>query len=426
MTHPTPASLAGLHIDYPRLGDRPGKYSLDVVGWVVGAAVPVKRIEVRCESFLVRAADVWMPRPDVAGHFREQPGMSETTLTTSATSGFHAAVSVIGLPPRFDLRVEAVLADGSRSPLGAVCGMHDPLNASLQPRLQPVISSHLPRSGSTWLMQMLAGHPGIAVHRRYPFEACVAVHAMRTFQTLSAPCNPPQKGDVAQTRTATHSVSALPFYCAHEDPHMHAWLREEHVERFARFTLDTVDAFYAEVASTQGKAAVQYFGEKVFTSNHIAGTFAELYGGLKEVFLVRDFRDVTCSGHSFFNRGVRADAGHSLEEQLMGVRQRLADLLTGWRSRSSKAHVMRYEDLVRNTGETLRALLDYLDLDSSPELVNELMEKTRNTPERELHQTSGDALRSIGRWRRDMNAAHQALAHEHLGEGLREFGYDDG
>ena len=427
MQSPGSSGLQGFHLDFPRVGEQPDKFSFDIAGWVVGRNAPVRRVEVLDSHEVVRSTEVWMPRPDVADHMARQPAATDAALQAAKTSGFQACVSVVGLLREFELRVEAVLSDDSRAPLGTVRGRKEPVRASFQPRLQPIITSHLGRSGSTWLMHLLGEHPAIVVHRRYPFEACMAVHAVRAFDVLTTPCNPPRAADVDGMRTARDSISSVPLYCRHEDPHMHGWLRGEYVDRFANFTVETMDAFYLEVAATQGKKEAKYFAEKAgFYSGHIAQPLIELCPGTREIFLIRDFRDVTSSAKSFWERPAVPHEIKSIETRIEEQAIRASRLLEEWRARSSRAHLVRYEELVQRPVETLRDLLDYLELDNEPALVEQIIEKTAQTPALENHQTAGGPLRSIGRWRRDMNPAQQALSSELLGSALRAFGYQDG
>jgi hypothetical protein len=112
----------------------------------------------------------------------------------------------------------------------------------------------------------------------------------------------------------------------------------------------------------------------------------------------------------------------------------VADLQRSWQARSDRAHLVRYEDLVLEPNETLTSMLDYLELDSSPGTVNEVLargsEEVLTLPgfsyeasEIAAHRTLPDPKATIGRWRSDGDGSLRALAEEVFGEALREFGY---
>jgi hypothetical protein len=50
---------------------------------------------------------------------------------------------------------------------------------------------------------------------------------------------------------------------------------------------------------------------------------------------------------------------------------------------------------------------------------------TKTTELQHQHQTSADLNASIGRWRRDLGTALQAVCQEAFGDVLAGFGYDD-
>ena len=76
--------------------------------------------------------------------------------------------------------------------------------------------------------------------------------------------------------------------------------------------------------------------------------------------------------------------------------------LAGWEI--DLPHVLRYEDLIKNPQENLRRLLSYADLDSSPAIVERMVAAGAiDSCERRAHRTTEHGLRSVGRYRRDMN-----------------------
>ena len=94
----------------------------------------------------------------------------------------------------------------------------------------------------------------------------------------------------------------------------------------------------------------------------------DIYPKAREVFLVRDFRDMISSiltfnkkrGYAAFGR----DEVTSDEAYVKRMRFSALRLLRNWKNRANKAFLLRYEDLFNDTDTTLGSLLDYLSLDS--------------------------------------------------------------
>jgi hypothetical protein len=105
-----------------------------------------------------------------------------------------------------------------------------------------------------------------------------------------------------------------------------------------------------------------------------------------------------------------------------------------WRTRGDQAHLVRYEDMVTRPNETLTALLEYVGVDSSPQVVEHLLKQgAEDAPELpgatadrglvETHRTIADPKETIGRWRQDGGDSREDLYWEAFGEVLEEFGY---
>jgi hypothetical protein len=85
---------------------------------------------------------------------------------------------------------------------------------------------------------------------------------------------------------------------------------------------------------------------------------------------------------------------------------------------------VRYEDMILRPAETVKALLDYLELDDSAERVRAMTETVGYTPpEMAEHLTAADISASIGRWRQDLSADVPRACHEDFEEALATFGY---
>jgi hypothetical protein len=425
-----PGELYGSYIEAPQPGAKGDEYVLHLKGWVLGRTSTVRAVGVRYRpqpshaagDRLLRTTAIRGRRPDIEAAFPQRGGVD---------AHFEALVGVIGLSPEFELHLAAVLQDGTRVPIGSVRVRHKPLRTGFQPRFQPLAVTCLGRTGTTLLMSVLAAHPEIVLERRFPYEQSPAKYWIHLLKVLSEPANFIQSSHPDTFHDDLWSVGHNPFYddavAATHDQHRQ--LGKEQIERLADFCQRSIDDWYSVVARMQDQPDARYFAEKHMWPNHIATLTAELYPRGKEVFLVRDFRDMACSilafdqkrGFAGFGRLESKTEEEYLSEVLRPAALRLYD---GWRERRDRAHLVRYEDLVLEPRATVRSLLAYLDLDDSDASVESLLAGVREeTPALDYHRTSADARSSIGRWRREQGDTFGAVCNELFGEVLAEFGY---
>jgi hypothetical protein len=417
---PQDRRLQAVHLDLPITGRQSSPYSFELAGWVVPADVPVGAVELRCDGVTVHRGAAGKRRPDVVAHLRDAGGWTPDALQAAEMSGFHEGVNVVGLPEVFELQVDVVFQDGSRAALAVLNGRRGPLRIERQPALRPIMVMHVARSGSTFLMRLLSRHPAIAVLPRHPLEACMASYAARLFSTLATPCPAPGNREVGMMAETSGLVGPLPFCCEAEAPGAQNWMRDGHVRRIAEFAVGAMDDFYRETVRGLGREGCVFFAEKFFARTGLACVLAELCPGAKEVFLVRDFRDVLCSRLP----GIPAERRKPLEEKLGWVARDAHRLVERWRRVAGKAVLVRYEDLILKPEAALAELFKQLGLDHSSETVRRILAENSDDEEcRSMHGSSPDPVQSVGRWKRDLSPERQAFFTSELAVPLREFGY---
>jgi glycosyltransferase involved in cell wall biosynthesis len=137
-TLPLPGSLLGRSIDRPGSRMVARAEAVEVEGWVIGRRSPVRAIEVLSRGEPLARLPVDAPRPDVAAAF---PSLEE-----SRQCGFRGNVNILHRSGRLDLPMRAVLADGTRVPIGLVRSIRTwPESASLGSR--PLVSVVIPCYG---------------------------------------------------------------------------------------------------------------------------------------------------------------------------------------------------------------------------------------------------------------------------------------
>jgi hypothetical protein len=206
------------------------------------------------------------------------------------------------------------------------------------------------------------------------------------------------------------------------------------VEALASFCHSRIDGFYRDLALRNGQTNAICFAEKSqpgFGAGYPASVpslLSEVYPDLREVVLVRDFRDMICSwlafGRKYGPQFAQRPLGMTDEDYIRFWGGVVGKLVRHWEARSESAYLLRYENLIREPHETIERLLSYAGVDSGPATVQALV-TTLSKGEREFDRqaTSKSAPASIGRWQRDLSDDLQELSNEVFGPALECFGY---
>lgn len=415
------ALLWGCHIELPVPGGQTEVYAMGVEGWALGRSSPAVAVELVNAETLFRHIPIGVERADIAVQYPTVPDVEN--------SGFRARINVLGLRPEFELFVRVVLQDKSRIPIGVIRGRRRSLRSGSQPKLQPLMVTTYGRTGSSWLMRLLGQHPQILTYRPFAYEPRVGSYWMRILEALSEPAS------YLQTLNTTLSDEYWWLgqeYSAPEmvipDPQIQQWLGRNNIEELATFCLDRIEEFYDRVSILQEQSDAVYFAEKYSSATFAHTLIQDLYARPREIFLIRDLRDMVCSILAFNAKQKTISFGRELvssDEEFIGqVRLHALDLLQNYKSRSSQAHLLRYEDLILRPVETLSTLLEYLGLDLAPSTVEGMIQRaSEETPSMRQHRTSPDPEESIGRWRHDLDPSLQAVCQEAFGDILEELGY---
>jgi hypothetical protein len=433
--------LAEFSIDLPAVGpgSRAGHFTL--AGWAIGAEAPVLSIELVCNGHPFKLVQLRVERPDALASFESDPPRSTSAAAQGHLCGYWGEVGTLGLPPHFDLLVNAVLLGETldqriRVPVARLRGRRTTWRPHAEALRQPLMLTSLGRSGSTWLMRLLSEHPEITTTRQHPYEVRPAVYWMHAMKVLSDPAD----HNLSTAPDAFEDVGTVigpspydhPDFATRDDPStgLAASFGAANLSDLDAFCKARIDGTYAAVEASQDRARTRFFVEKM-QPTHVQNIFWEIYDDPREVILVRDLRDVICSGLSFdAKRDTQAFAprDRSLDETWMhnmvdrGIVRRIVD---AWQERSDRALLLRYEDVILRPEQTLAEVFEYVGVAADTEGVAGVLSRASvDTDEARAHRTSPDPRSSVGRWRSEFDARTQALATEILGESLEALGYE--
>jgi glycosyltransferase involved in cell wall biosynthesis len=200
----------------------------------------------------------------------------------------------------------------------------------------------------------------------------------------------------------------------------------------AAWARDQITEFYAVVGEQEGKVDAAVFVEKAPMGRRRLELLDDLLPRTKEITMFRDPRDTLCSILAYAARNPRAalvsrEPG-THEEYLEELAASFRGLLAECREREGETLIVRYEDLVREPVTTLEAILDHLEVESSAERAEALLDgAARGEGRLERHRTSGEAAeQSIGRWTRDLDPGLRSRSAEIFGDVLDDLGYKGG
>lgn len=422
--------ITAAYLDCPQTGPVDGCV-FEVSGWVASTA-PVAHLEFIHDGIVIARCVPTLPRPDVASVSGSPPPV-----------GFWKAIGTVGLAPAFTIWMRAVFEDGQQAFIAEIRGRQQ-LTSPFTASMQPIMVTSAGRSGSTWLMRMLAEHPDIIVHEQFPYESFICSYWMHFLNVLATP------GDNSQVESLqfwqhSNRLPPFPYFFvapSHRDdptgaqPILDRWYFDQ-VEELAGVAQAAVESFYRKYASERKHTKPAFFAEKIVPAGHCRWIMQQLYPRAREIYLVRDPRDYLASVLAFNARihgqleetqltgfdGFGRELVETDEQYIDVIRSSMLSFTELWRRRSQYSTLVRYEELIRSPTEQIRAMLDALELDSSASIVDSMVKAgNKSTGDVDLHRTSTDASSSIGRWKRDLEPRLQTLCDEAFGGLLDELG----
>jgi hypothetical protein len=414
--------LIGFNIDSPASGETLDYFWLPLAGWCLPSVDRPVHIVVTHAGVPVQALPVNGSRPDLAEVFPQ--------VVHANRCGFSAAVSVARLPEQFELAVAAGVA-GSSLELATIWARRRRFEPLAAGRLAPLALTTLGRTGSTLIATLLSNHPAVVALDPAKHDSRPLAYWLEVATSLGQPSSSrrivdsdPSGGDwwTGQQHVSNEALRRI------ASP-VRRWLGASALERLLHFSVETAFDFVWQVARLSGQCGAQYALEKCGPT-YVPRLMKELCPGAKEIFLVRDFRDMFASMSAFNKKRGYAAFGRekaaSDEEFLLRLRSDAERLARSWRERRESSLLLRYEDAVRRPEDVLAQAVTYLEIDASAALMRQVVRRAGDALARAggRHQTTADPEQSIGRWRCDLDPSLRELANETFSDLLEEFDYE--
>lgn len=403
-----------------------GEISRDTVvfaGWIhSGIGQTLEEVCLRYNNFTVAVTSVSLSRPD-AETYLKQIGIASPT----EACGFHGEFGFSLLPSPVTVDVTVREASGQYFPIYQLTVEH---NTELQPRrfsIRPLLLTTLGRTGSTWLSALLALHPEVVCQTEA--EPRLGLYWLSVLSAVSQPGSFLRKYDALDLSDSQWWLGGQGVHSGiiRSDDETERQLGFVSAQRFSQFVGVELSAHYRAIALRQGKVP-SFFLEK-YLPNLYPELMSRVIMDSKEIFLVRDWRDMVASIGSYSLKrgmdlfGTTRAAGRSVQirDQVDAVEM----MRVSWGQRQDTALLVRYEDLVTDLPGQIERIFRYLQVDTNLATLSLVLENwIGRSSDFEEHRTTPSLSASIGRWKTDLSPEDGALASELYHDSLVCFGYE--
>lgn len=284
-----------------------------------------------------------------------------------------------------------------------------------------------PRSGSTWLLNLLSSHPSVIRLNEPLIGAHLGVYTSDAIGVPSA-----ELGDESALLFESSKDRSDYFF---SDRYSHVW--RPALQRFLLTRIRT------QIVETPSERPVR--DRRVVIKEPNGSQAAELILGVlpssRLLVLARDGRDVVDSvldahqPNSWATTVIKRDAMMSPAERLNLLRvqslrwvaRTRAVLRAFERHDPSRRYLVRYEDLLARTSEALRPIFDWMQVPMTGEAVADISERLafEKVPAAERGSGRFHRAASPGLWRHNLTADEQREAARVMGPTLASLGYPD-
>jgi hypothetical protein len=283
-----------------------------------------------------------------------------------------------------------------------------------------------PRSGSSWLLQLLASHPAVVQVN----EPLIGGY-LGPIISESTNVNPDELELSNFTLLRAERDKPESFFSTQFEDAWSPALGELIVERLLAHTL----RYPSEVSPSRTIVAI-----KEPNGSQSADVLMSALPESRLLFLLRDGRDVVDSELAASMKGgwlsvsIPGVSGISEDERVDFVRRsaykwlwRTEVVEEAFRTHAGPKHLMRYEELLADPAGQMRTAFDWLDLRVDDSELSRWIESRsfENVPAEARGPQGFFRAARPGMWRESLTAEEQAVVEAIIGPKVRELGYDD-
>lgn len=272
------------------------------------------------------------------------------------------------------------------------------------------------RSGSTWLLRMLAKLDGVV-----PIDDPHLGHHLGVWRPIP----------LAWATSEEEPELATLLELKGEEPGY--FFSEQHRESWWEPLRGLIQARFESQAGAEAPAGLTYVVKE--PGSHVAPLLCELFPRSKLIFLLRDGRDVVDSWLDAHQQGSWAIAGGAFPVSAEGRIPLIRWLSAVWAYRTRAVRrafesrgpdsraLVRYENLRDATSQTMEEICEMLGLEQRglADVVDE--HRFERLPSRARGSGQERRLATPGAWQERLSLEEQEAMHEAMGEALEEFGY---
>lgn len=415
------ATIQAFHLEEPRRNFSSDSFGLPFRGWYIAKDARVSAISIDVYGEPIDTVSP-VARPDVV--------KTNSDVNPDFVGGFEAVVPTMGLAGRLEVSVMAHFA-GYSVCAAKILLIITPIVVDCCPAFTPILLTTGGRMGSSMTMKLISSHPEIVTQDRFPYEDKSALFWMRAAAVLSTPADLIRSTRGIEFELQRFFIGYSPFFHNTNLPNMNAkaarWARETLPKSCYKFFMSLIDGYYDSVAQDCRKPSAKFFVEKA-SHGALPSMMRELYPQSKEVFLIRDPRDVVVSIREFNKRRGFDDFGADKFDSDSGFVSYLGGALKGmlveWTRRRESSFLLRYEDLVAEPEETTRQLFGYIGVPNGSDIVSAALERILSVDDSSrYHITSSSIEHSVGRWKTELPETLREMCNCEFRPFLDHFGY---
>jgi hypothetical protein len=407
------------NIDSPSICVFKNTNAINISGWAYCDNKKIKEISIMSMGIKIKSEKKNLPRRDVIS--------IKSYLREESIFGFSMDVGVVGFPESIDIRVRAVFDDGSFTLIAKIIGKYtcEPYIVGLDKKI-PILLNSMGRMGTTMLMRLIKSHPSIVTTNNYPYEERPSQYWTHMFKVLAEPGNYEESVNTDQFFSTNYYVGNNPFYTLNKNTS--SWYNDHYLGILGNFINNAINEYYNDQALWQGKQAEMYIEKMMSPNSSFWDIYNRTHPGVKNIFLVRDIRDVYCSVLDFNKKrgymsfGVQQSMTE--EEYIHLLERQYSALFSRWEAESTNSILVKYEDILLDVHGEIKKILDYLGVNSDKGVVDNMVaEAAKMSKSMASHQTSTSPENSIGRWKKDLEPNLAMKANDKFKDTLDSFGY---